>query len=229
MIDKSVEGPAEALAGLGDGMSVMVSGFGGAGVPVALLRALDAAGAKNLTLIVNAARFVYYNAAALFDDRRVRRVVCSAARHRESESSAYERQWTAGELEIEMVPQGTLAERIRAGGAGIPAFFTPTGVGTELTAGKEVRRFDGRDCVLETALTADYAILRAHVADRWGNVRFHGTQANFGPAMASAARIAVVEVDHISDGPLDPLGVHLPGIHVDRVVAVSRQARGGRD
>jgi 3-oxoacid CoA-transferase A subunit len=126
-----------------------------------------------------------------------------------------------GTLELELVPQGTFAERMRAGGAGIPAFYTPTGFGTKLTEGKESREFDGRQCVLETALTADFALMRADVADRWGNVSFRGTQSNFGPAMAMASRIAVVEVERISDEPLPSNAIDIPGIFTQRIIAVA--------
>jgi 3-oxoacid CoA-transferase A subunit len=161
MIDKRVETVEAALEGLGDGASIMVNGFGGTGVPFALIRALEGMTARNLTLILNGVRFVDGFAPGIFDGKRVSKVVVSAARSRGPDTSNYERQWLDGELEIEMVPQGTFAERMRAGGAGIPAFFTPTGAGTNLAAGKEERDFDGQPCILENALTADYALIRA--------------------------------------------------------------------
>ncbi|MEQ9125066.1 MAG: 3-oxoacid CoA-transferase subunit A [Alphaproteobacteria bacterium] len=221
MIDKRVESPAAALADLKDGATVMISGFGGAGVPVALIQALDASGVKDLDIVINAIRFLETHSPALFREKRVRKLTCSAFRGREKEPSNYERQWHAGELRIDLSPQGTFAERIRAGGAGIPAFYTPTAAGTQLDAGKEVREFGGRPCLLETALTADFALLRAAEADRFGNLRFHGSQANFGPAMATAARVAVVEVPRFSETPLPPEKIHLPGVYVDRIVHLS--------
>lgn len=221
MIDKRVYTSEEALAGIGDGASVMVSGFGGAGVPAALLRAFEASvTATDLTLIANSPRFVDTYAPRLFVERRVVKVIASAARGREDEAGIYEKQWARGELEVEISPQGSFSERLRAGGAGIPAFYTPTGAGTKLGEGKETRQFGGRPCVLETALTVDFALLRGHLADRWGNVVFRGAQANFGPAMAAAARVAIVEVERISDAPLEPARVEIPGIYVARVIAL---------
>ena len=220
MIDKRISTVGEALNGIADGANVMISGFGGAGLPVVLIRALEAAPVGGLTLILNSLRFIETYAPRLFADRRVVKTVSSAARSRGKGTAVYEYQIEEGFLEAEIVPQGTLAERIRAGGAGIPAFFTPTGAGTKLTEGKEAREFDGRSCVLETALSADFALLRGHVADRWGNVAFRGTQSNFGPAMAMAAKVAVVEVDEISDDPLPPDRIDIPGIFTQRVIAV---------
>lgn len=218
MIDKRVESAAAALADLKDGAAVMISGFGGAGTPANLIRALDATGAKDLTIIINSLRFLEGQAPAMFADRRVVKGVCSAFRSRGKEPSHYERQWQAGDLEIDLAPQGSFAERIRAGGAGIPAFFTPTAAGTELAEGKEAREFGGRPCILETALTADYAILRAAEADRFGNLRFRGSQSNFGPAMATASRIAVAEVAAFRETPLEPEEIGLSGVFVQRVV-----------
>ncbi|NKB54898.1 MAG: 3-oxoacid CoA-transferase subunit A [Alphaproteobacteria bacterium] len=219
-MDKRIENIAAALDGITDGASVMISGFGGAGLPVVLIRALEAASVDNLTLILNSLRFIETYAPGLFADKRVRKTVSSAARGRGKESSEYELQLEQGTLELELVPQGTFAERMRAGGAGIPAFYTPTGFGTKLTEGKETREFNGRQCVLETALTADFALMRADVADRWGNVSFRGTQANFGPAMAMASRVAVVEVERVLDEPLPPNAIDIPGIFTQRIIAV---------
>jgi len=218
MIDKRVETVEAALEGLEDGASILVGGFGGSGVPFALIRALENMPTRDLTLILNGARFVDGFAPRIFGNKRVKKIICSAARSRGKETSNYERQWLDGELEIEMVPQGTFAERMRAGGAGVPAFYTPTGVGTDLTAGKEIREFDGRACALEHAITADFAILRAARVDRWGNVRFRGAQGNFGLAMAMAGRTTVVETDNATDEPIAPDCVHIPGIYVDRVL-----------
>jgi 3-oxoacid CoA-transferase A subunit len=218
MIDKRVETIEAALDGLGDGASILVGGFGGAGVPFALIRALENLSARDLTLILNGVRFVDGFAPRIFGDRRVSRVICSAARSRGKETSNYERQWLDGELDIEMVPQGTFAERMRAGGAGVPAFYTPTAVGTDLAEGREIREFQGRPCVLETAITADFALIRAARADRWGNVRFRGAQGNFGVAMAMAGRTTVIETGNATDEPIEPDSIHIPGIYVDRVI-----------
>ena len=218
MIDKRWPSSAEALADVPDGASLMISGFGGAGAPVNLMRALEAGAAKDLTVIMNSLRFLEGQAPRLFEDRRVARAVVSAFRGRGKEPSFYERQWQAGELEIELSPQGSFSERVRAGGAGIPAFYTPTAAGSELAEGKEVREFNGRSCVLETALTADFAILRAAETDRMGNVRFKGSQGNFGPQMAAASKVAIVEAASVSEEPLPPDAIDLPGVYVDRVV-----------
>jgi len=220
MIDKRVETVEQALAGIEDGASIMIHGFGGAGVPVSLMHGLEALPVRALTIILNSARFLDGYAPTIFADRRVRKAVVSAARSRGPDTSSYERQWLDGELEIEMVPQGTLAERMRAAGAGIAAFYTPTGVGTDLTEGKETREFDGKAYVLETALPADFAFIRGTRADRWGNVVYHGTQANFGPAMAMAARTTIVEVAEIIDEPIPAKDVDTPGIYVQRVIAL---------
>lgn len=220
MIDKRVATTDAALAGLADGASLMLSGFGGAGFPVALVRAVERLGVRDLTLIMNTLRFVESYAPLLFTERRVRRAVCSAARGRGEEPSSFERQLFAGELEIELVPQGTFSERVRAGGAGIPAFYTQAGIGTPLAEGRETRDFDGRTYLLETALSADFALMRGHRADRWGNIAFRGSQMNFGYAMAAASEIAVVEVDRIEDEPLPPEAIDIPGIYVQRVVVL---------
>ena len=226
MIDKRVETVEQALDGLVDGCSVMVNGFGGAGVPVALIRAIEAKGVRDLTLILNTIRFVDGFAPKMFAERRVRKVVTTAARSRSKEPSNYELQLERGELEIELTPQGTLAERMRAGGAGIPAFYTATGFGTKVAEGKEVRVFDGRPYLMETGLTADFAILRARHVDRWGNIIFHGSEGNFGLAMAMASKIAVVETGTVSDDPLPPTRVHVPGIFVQRVVELPDGRKG---
>lgn len=218
MIDKRVTSLAAALEGLDDGASILVGGFGGAGLPFALLKALEEKGTRDITLIINGIRYVEGFCPKIFGEQRVTKVVCSAARSRGPDTSNYERQWLDGDLQIEMVPQGTFAERIRAGGAGIPAFFTPTGVGTQLTEGKEIRNFDGRPCAMETAITADFAFIRAMRADRWGNVRFRGTQGNFSLAMAMAAHTTVVETGSATDEPIVPDDVHIPGIFVNRVI-----------
>lgn len=218
MIDKRVADAAAALVGLDDGASIMIGGFGGSGFPAELLRAVEAKGVRGLTVIMNSLRFIEMHAPQLFEDKRIVRAVCSAARGRQARPSPYERQWHEGLLEIEMVPQGTFSERVRAGGAGIPAFFTPTGAGTPLALGKETRRFGERDHLLETALTADFCIMRAHRADRLGNISYRGTQSNFSTSMAAAAGTTIVEVNEAPDGPMPPEAVGTPGIYVDRVI-----------
>lgn len=218
MIDKRVESAAAAIADMKDGDAVMVSGFGGAGTPVNLMRALGDHDASGLTVIINSMRFLEGQAPSLFEDKRIVKAVCTAARGRGKEPSFYERLWQSGELEIELCPQGSFAERIRAGGAGIPAFYTATAAGVQLGDGKETREFGGRTCVLESALTADFAFMRGAEADRMGNIRFRGSQANFGPAMATASRVAVVEVQRFSDTLLPADEIGLAGVFVDRIV-----------
>lgn len=219
-IDKRVSSAAAALADVADGATVFISGFGGAGVPNALIRALRERGPKDLTLVVNSATHRFSLTHELIEAGLVRRVVCSAARGRGKELSAFEQLWKEGRIELACLPQGTFTECIRAGGAGIPAFYTPVGFGTELARGKEVRRFDGRDYVLEQAIRGDLALVRADTADRYGNLTFRYAQANFGPVMATAAKLSVVEVRAVSEEPIPHDRVQLPGIYVDRVVAV---------
>jgi 3-oxoacid CoA-transferase A subunit len=220
-IDKRVDSTAAALEGVSDGATVFITGFGGAGFPNKLIRALRERGPKNLTLVVNSATHRYSLTHELIANDQVRKVICTAARGHDKEPSPFETRWMANRIELEMVPQGSFTERIRAGGAGIPAFYTPVGFGTELAAGKEVRRFGDRDFVLEHAITGDLALVRADIADRTGNLVFHYAQMNFGPVMATAAKLAVAEVREISDAPLPHGRVQLAGVYVDRVVAVS--------
>ena len=209
-----------ALAGLVDGASVMINGFGGAGTPISLIKGLAACGAGDLTLIANSLRYVEAYAPEMFVHRRVRQAITTAARAPGRDTANFERQWLDGDLAIEVVPQGTFVERMRAGGAGIAAFFTPTAAGTALAEGKEMREFDGKPYILEHALKADFALLRASRADRWGNLSLRGTQGNFGPSMAMAARTTVVEVDELVDEPIPPAEVGLPGIFVQRVIVL---------
>jgi 3-oxoadipate CoA-transferase alpha subunit len=220
-IDKRVGSAGEALADVVDGATVLISGFGGAGFPNVLIRALRERGTKDLTLVVNSATHRYSLTHELIEAGLVRKVVCSAARGQGKELSAFERLWGAGKIELVCLPQGTFAEAIRAGGAGIPAFYTPVGYGTDLTKGKEVRQFDGRDYVLEPAIKGDLALIRADTADPYGNLAFRFAQMNFGPAMATAASLAVAEVRAVVAEPIPHERVQLPGIYVDRVVAVS--------
>jgi 3-oxoacid CoA-transferase A subunit len=219
-IDKRVQ-LAEALEDVCDGATVFITGFGGAGFPNTLIRALCDKGPKNLTLVVNSATHRYSLTHELIAADLVRKVICTAARGHDKEPSAFETRWMAGKIELECVPQGTFTERIRAGGAGIPAFYTPVGFGTELTQGKEVRRFGDRDYVLEPAISGDLALVRADTADRTGNLTFNYAQMNFGPVMATAAKLAVAEVRTVTDELLPRERIQLPGVYVDRVVAVT--------
>lgn len=221
--DKQVGSAAEALADVNDGATVLISGFGGAGFPNVLIRALRERGPKNLTLVVNSATHRYSLTHELIEAGLVRKVICSAARGMSKEPSPFERLWMDGKIELTCLPQGTFVESIRAGGAGIPAYFTPVGVGTELTRGKEVRRFADRDYVLEPAITGDLALVRADTSDSYGNLTFRYAQANFGPVMATAAKLAVAEVRSVLNEPIPHDRVGLPGTYVDRVVAVSEK------
>jgi 3-oxoadipate CoA-transferase, alpha subunit len=220
MIDKRVASAAAAMEGVRDGAVVLISGFGGAGFPNVLIAALREHGTRELTLVVNSATHRFSLTHTLIEAGRVRKVIASAARGREAGLSVFETLWRDGKIELECLPQGTFAERIRAGGAGIPAFYTPVGVGTDLARGKEVRVFDGREHVLETAIKGDLALVRADTADRYGNLAFRFAQANFGPVMATAAALAVAEVRAVRDEPMPHTEVQLPGTYVDRVVAV---------
>jgi 3-oxoacid CoA-transferase A subunit len=236
-VNKVIPSFAAAVADVPDGAVVMVDGFGGpGGMASFLIEALRDQGANDLTIISNTAGLPgfgakggqeFINTAILYENRQVRKTIASFPVPRSpSLPSPFSRAWEAGEVELEVVPQGTLAERIRAGGAGIPAFFTPTSVGTQLAEGKEVRSFDGRDYVLERALTADFALVRGHVADSFGNVVYRGTSRNFNAAMATAARVTVVEVDEIFEpGSIDPEAVVTPGIFVNRIVARPSEGR----
>jgi 3-oxoadipate CoA-transferase alpha subunit len=219
MINKIVPDLAAAVAGIHDGAVVMISGFGGAGLPTVLIDALLEQGAKDLTLISNNAGSKGAGISKLVLARRVRKVVCSFPR--QPGSNAFDDMYRAGTLELELVPQGTLAERIRAGGAGIGAFYTPTAAGTELAAGKEMRNIGGVQHLLEYPLRADFALIKAHAADRWGNLTYWRSGRNFGPLMATASACAIVQVRHVVElGELDPEAVVTPGIFVQRVVQV---------
>ena len=220
-IDKRVGSAAQALADVEDGATVLISGFGGAGFPNVLIRALRERNLKNLTLVVNSATHRYSLTHELIEAGQVRKVVCSAARGREGGLSAFEQLWKDGKIELECLPQGTFAEAIRAGGAGIPAFYTPAGYGTDLTKGKETRRFGDRDYVLEPAITGDLALVRADTADVYGNLTFRFAQMNFSPAMATAAKLTIAEVRAVEDVPIAHERVQVPGVFVDRIVRVS--------
>ena len=222
MIDKTVPDVAAAVAGIPDGATVMIGGFGRAGQPVELIDALIEQGAGDLTIVNNNAGNGDVGLAALLAKRRVRKIICSFPR--QSDSWVFDGLYREGAIELELVPQGNLAERIRAAGAGIGAFYTPTGVGTELATGKETRVIEGRTYALEYPIAADFALISARSADRWGNLVYRETARNFGPIMAAAADTSIVQVDGIVPlGGLDPESVVTPGIFVDRVVAVGER------
>lgn len=222
MIDKTVTSVEEAVAGIPDGATVMIGGFGRAGQPVELIDALIEQGAGDLTIVNNNAGNGDVGLAALLAKRRVRKIVCSFPR--QSDSWVFDGLYREGAIELELVPQGNLAERIRAAGAGVGAFYSPTAVGTELAEGKEVREIDGKTYLLEYPIRADFALISGLRADRWGNLVFRETARNFGPIMATAATTTVVQVDEVVPlGALDPESVVTPGIFVDRVVAVGER------
>ena len=209
----------EAVAGIEDGSTVLIGGFGMAGMPVDLIDALIRQGATDLTVVSNNAGNGDTGLAALLAKGRVRKVVCSFPR--QSDSWVFDDLYRSGRIELDVVPQGNLAERLRAAGAGICAFFCPTGVGTPLAEGKETRVIDGRTYVLEYALRGDVALVKAHVADRMGNLVYRKTARNFAPVMATAAKTTIVQVNEVVElGDLDPEAVVTPGIFVDRIVAV---------
>ena len=217
MINKFFPTPEAALADVPDGATVMIGGFGNAGMPAALIDCLIAQGATNLTVVNNNAGNADAGLAALIGAGRVRKIICSFPR--QTDSWHFDKLYRAGKLELELVPQGTLAERIRAAGAGIGAFFTPTAFGTQLAEGKETREIGGRGHVLEYPIYADYALIKADRADRWGNLTYRKTARNFAPVMASAAKCTVVQVrETVELGELDPETVVTPGIFVKRVI-----------
>ena len=222
--------PSEALADIPDGATIMTGGFAGRGVPAALVLALHTRGVRDLTLITNDTSGGWggrVDASILVEARHVRKVVASWPVPASAATLVpLEQQYRAGEIELELVPQGTLAERIRAGGAGIGAFYTPTGVGTLFAAGKESRTFDGQEYLLELPLTADFALIRAHKADTLGNLVYRKAARNFNPPMATAARTTIAQVDEVLPaGALDPEAVVTPGIYVHRLVVVGERVR----
>lgn len=219
MINKQVQSPAEAVADVFDGAIVMIGGFGEAGSPIELIHALIDQGASDLTVVSNNTGSGEVGLAALLKAERVSKVVCSFPRT--ANSTVFPDLYRSGKTKLELVPQGTLAERIRAGGAGIPAFYTPAAVGTPLSEGKESRRFDDREYIMELGLKADFALIKGRVADTFGNVVYNKTARNFGPIMAMAAKIAIVQANEVvGPGAIDPEVVVTPGIFVNRVVAV---------
>ncbi len=225
MIDKQVASLADALAGIQDGATVMIGGFGGAGQPGELIDALIEHGARDLVIVNNNAGNGETGLAALLQAGRVRKIICSFPR--QADSQVFDGLYRSGKLELELVPQGNLAERIRAAGAGIGGFFTPTGYGTDLAKGKETREIDGRMYVLEAPIHADVALIKAERGDRWGNLTYRKTARNFGPIMAMAAKLTVASVhEFVALGELDPENIITPGIFVQRVVKVPRTATG---
>ncbi len=220
MIDKTVKTPALAVADIFDGATVMVGGFGEAGSPTELIHALIEQGTKNLTVINNNTGNGEVGLAALIANGQVKKMICSYPRS--SHSVVFPELYQAGKIELELVPQGTLAERIRAGGAGIPGFYTATTVNTVLAEGKDVRNFDGRDYVLEYGLKADFALIKSEQADPMGNLTYNKTARNFNPIMCTAAKITIVQTHKLlATGDIDPEQVVTPNIYVDRIVEVN--------
>ncbi|BCZ17069.1 Succinyl-CoA:3-ketoacid coenzyme A transferase subunit A [Helicobacter sp. NHP19-003] len=213
-VEKVVKSIQEAVSGVQDGMTLMFGGFGLCGIPENAILALSQSGVKDITCISNNPGVDDFGLGLLVKNKQIKKMIASYV----GENAAFEQQFLAGEIEVEFNPQGTLAERIRAGGAGIPGFYTPTGVGTIIAEGKEHREFGGRTYILETALKADYAFIKAQKADTYGNLVFNKTAMNFNPMMAKAARVTVVEVEEIVElGALDPNFIHVPGVFVDRI------------
>lgn len=223
MIDKIAASTSEALEGVADGATILIGGFGTAGQPTELIEALIDHGARELTVVSNNAGSGDEGLALLLAQGRVRKIICSFPR--QADSWHFDRLYRAGRIELELVPQGNLAERLRAAGAGIGGFLTPTGFGTELAKGKEARVIDGTGYVLELPLHGDVALIKAERGDRWGNLTYRKAARNFGPVMAMAARTTVASVHELVElGDLDPESVVTPGIHVSRVVCIARSA-----
>ena len=219
-MDKTVASLQEAVAGIGDGASVMIGGFGGSGAPIELIHALIDAGPKNLTVINNNAGNGHVGLAALIEQGQVAKLICSFPRS--ADPKVFTDLYLAGKIELELVPQGTLAERIRAGGAGIPAFYTPSSYGTDIAEGKPVAEFDGRPYVQERWLKADFALIKAETGDPMGNLTYRMAARNFNPLMAMAAGTTIAQVSHVVQlGEIDPENVVTPGIFVDGVVEVA--------
>ena len=222
MINKVVATADEAIRGIADGMTLVVGGFGLCGIPENLIQSLVKSGVKDLTCVSNNAGVDDWGLGLLLQTKQIRKMVSSYV----GENAEFERQFLAGELEVEFVPQGTLAERMRAGGAGIPAFFTPAGFGTVVAEGKETRQFDGKHYVMERGIVGDFSLVAAWKADRLGNLIFRKTARNFNPMAATAGKICVAEVEELVEpGELDPDQIHTPGIFVHRVIVAPRVKR----
>jgi len=227
MIDKRVNSVTQAVAGIFDGATVMIGGFGEAGSPIELIHALIDLGVKDLTVVNNNTGSGHVGLAALIENGQVAKMICSYPRT--ANSTVFPDLYHRGDIELELVPQGTLAERIRAGGAGIPAFYTATAVGTPLAEGKEVRNFDGRDYVMEWGLKADFALVKCARADRYGNLVYNKTARNFAPIMAMAANTTIVQTGaQVEIGEIDPEIIVTPGIFVDRIVTIANPAQESR-
>jgi|ERR1017187_2427185 3-oxoacid CoA-transferase subunit A len=222
MIDKVVASADAAVADVSDGATLVVGGFGLCGIPENLIAAILRRGVRNLTAVSNNCGVDDWGLGLLLGNRQIRKMVSSYV----GENAEFERQFLSGELEVELVPQGTLAERMRAGGAGIPAFYTPTGVGTLVAEGKDIRAFDGREYLLERGILGDFALVAAWKGDRLGNLVYRKAARNFNPMAATAGRISIAEVEELVEvGELDPENVHTPGVFVHRVVVASREKR----
>ena len=220
--DKRVDTYEQAMAGLEDGMTILAGGFGLCGIPENLIVEIKRKGTRDLTIVSNNCGVDGFGLGVLLEDRQIRKMISSYV----GENALFEKQLLEGDIEVELTPQGTLAEKMRAGGAGIPAFYTATGYGTPIAEGKEVRQFDGRHYVLEPAITGDFAIVKGWKADRYGNVIYRHTARNFNPLVATAGRITVVEVEEIVEpGELDPAAIHTPGIYVDRLICGTFEKR----
>lgn len=214
-LDKVAGSCAEALDGLADGMTIIAGGFGLCGIPEGCIAEIKRKGTRDLTIVSNNCGVDGFGLGILLEDRQIKKMVSSYV----GENALFEQQFLSGELELEFTPQGTLAEKMRAGGAGIPAFYTATGYGTPIGEGKEVREFDGKQYILEEGITGDYAIVRGWKADRYGNVVYRHTAQNFNPMAATAGKVTIVEVEEIVEpGELDPAHIHTPSIYVDHVV-----------
>ncbi|MFJ8065473.1 CoA transferase subunit A [Psychrobacillus sp. NPDC096426] len=223
-MQKKYENVAQSIADMQDGATLLVGGFGGSGLPLNLIAALTKQGTKNLTVVSNNIGAVSDGVASLISNNQVKKIICSFPVGPHADDLVERLQ--KGTIELEIVPQGTLAERIRAGGAGIPAFYTPTGVQTELGEGKETRDFSGRDYLLEHAIVGDYAFVRAHRADRWGNLVYNKAQRNFNPVMATAAKITIAEVDEIVEvGQIDPETIITQSVYVHRLVQLESEGK----
>jgi 3-oxoacid CoA-transferase subunit A len=222
MIDKVVGSADEAVRDVSDGATLVVGGFGLCGIPENLIAAVDRLGVSDLTVVSNNCGVDDWGLGLLLQARRIRKMVSSYV----GENAEFERQFLSGELEVELVPQGTLAERMRAGGAGIPAFFTPTGAGTLVAEGKETRVFGGRECILEQGIVGDVALVAAWKGDRLGNLVYRRSARNFNPMAATAGRVCLAEVEELVEpGDLDPDLVHTPGVYIDRMIVASREKR----
>ncbi len=220
--NKVVSSYQEAMAGLSDNMTIIAGGFGLCGIPEGLIKEIENIGAKGLTVVSNNCGIDDFGLGILLKDKQIKKMVSSYV----GENAEFERQYLSGELEVELTPQGTLAEKMRAGGAGIPAFYTATGVGTPVAEGKEVKQFNGRDYILEESVTGDFAIVKAWKADKIGNLIFRDTAMNFNPMAATAGKVTVAEVEEIVEvGELDPNHIHTPGIYVNRIIQGSFEKR----